>query len=353
MIRPGRTSSEAKTEPAFAAHVEVVSNVWYGELVGAEQIGACGQSQLAAVLGSLRLFIRSRRSRAVITSEGTLRPLGLVTLASLLAVTRRRKLILVEFLPGRKRGFAGRLVEIAYRAVLHRTCLGVHVLTAGEGVEYQRRYGLDPGTVRHIPFYYLDDRVGVEPVPAAGRRGIVASGRNSCDWKTLIDAADGQNWPLTIICPATDRPAIADSARRAGVHILTDLPRAEHDGRLGAAQLFLAVMKDQGGSSGHVRLASAAARETPLIASAIPGIRGYESLAVQTVPPEDASALRAAINAALLDPVGLRQREEDVLRVAATRPFAVYTGEVAHFIEQVLPADDAARRHRIRPTRNR
>ena len=344
-IRSHLRSARAPTPDA-----DLLSNIWYGNLVGAQQAGPRATTQIDAVLGAVRLFVRSRRSRALITSEGALRPVGLVTLAMLLAVARRRTLILVEFLPGRKRGFSGRLVEAAYRLFLRRACLGVQVMTAWEREEYRCRYRLDAGTVRHIPFYSVDERIRTEPVPAENRRGIVSSGRNSCDWQTLIDAADGQNWSLTIICPAADKAAISDSAGRAGVEILTDLPRAEHDGRLGGAKLFLAVLKDQGGSSGHVRLASAAAHQTPVIASAIPGIRGYEALAVATVPPGDPTALRAAVNAALLDPIGVRERERDVLQRAAARPFAVYAGEVAHFIDQVLPGNVAARHRRLRPT---
>ncbi len=310
----------------------VVSNVWHGDLVGAERVPPAPAALLPAARHAVRLFRRCRHAEALVTSEGTMRPIGLAVYSLLSWVNRCRNLVLVEFLPGRKRGLSGAIMEAAYRALLGRACRGVQVMTAWERDEYRQRYGFGDDVVRHIPFYFIDDRIGWDPVPNAARRGVVSSGRNSCDWPTLIEAARDQGWDLTIVCSGSDRADIAESAAVAGIRLLSDLPRSEHDQLLAEAALFLVVLRDQGGSSGHVRLASAAARGTAAIVSAIPGIEGYDELAVQTVPPGDPAALRAAVNAALAEPQEVARREQAVLTRARRRPYQAYTEDIVSFL---------------------
>lgn len=313
-----------------------VSNTWYGQLVDATPLPPPGPSSRRAVAAAWTMFLAARRGRAVVTSEGTMRPAGLVVLALALALTRRRQVVLTEFLPGRKSGWQGRVVDRAYRLLLPRVCLGIQTMTPGEAAQYAQRYAIEPGRFRCVPFYFVDDRVTVEVVAPQDRSGLFASGKNSVDWDTLLDAAEGQDWPLTLVCTSAEATRIADRAAEVGVAVLSDIPRADHDARLGRALVSLVVLQDTGASSGHVRLATAALRETPVIASEIPGIEGYTDLTVSTVPPRNPAALRAAVNAALASPDEVAAAEARVVAHAATRPFSRYAGDVTDFIRAAL-----------------
>ena len=226
----------------------MAGQVWHADLVGAERVPVTNGSQWRALLGAVALFRRHRRRPALITSEGTLRPVGLVAYALLSRLTGCRNLVLVEFLPGRKRGLGGAVMEVFYRLLLGRTCRGVQVMTDWERTAYIRRYRFEPDLVHHIPFYRYDERIAVTPVAADRRHGVMSSGRNSCDWPTLIAAAHGQNWQLTVVCPGADRPAIEASAAAAGVTVLTDLPRVDHDRLLAGSRLLVVALRDQGGA---------------------------------------------------------------------------------------------------------
>lgn len=324
-------------EPAgqvVGASDQRVGTDWYADLVGARRVELRTGSTRHAVQSAWSLFRLSRTVRSITTTEGSLSPVGLGLLASLLALRRRRALVLLQFLPGRKVGLSGRAVDLVYRLSLRRACLGVQVMTAEEKDTYVQRYRLAPDLVRHLPYYHVDDRVPVEIVPVTQRRGVLASGRNSCDWSTLLTAADGQGWPLTIVCAEDERRAIARRAAALGVTVRSEIPRAEHNQLLAEAELFLVVVKDRGASSGHVRLASAALRSTPVVATSIPGTSGYEHLAVATVPAEDPSALRQAVNSLLADPSATAAAAERVRARAWDRPLSRYAAEVRDFVQE-------------------
>jgi glycosyltransferase involved in cell wall biosynthesis len=55
------------------------------------------------------------------------------------------------------------------------------------------------------------------------------------------------------------------------------------------------------GSAGHVRLTTAIAAGTPIVASRIRGLEGYLHVIAQAVPPGDTAALRGAVNRFLAD----------------------------------------------------
>ena len=326
----------SSSAPAGAAGSDAgrLATDWYGDLVGATRLTVRTSSVPQAVRSAWTVFRASERCRSVVTTEGSMSPVGLGLLALLLAVRRRRRLVLLQFLPGHKVGLSGRLVDGLYRQVLRRACLGVQVMTLEEKERYERTYALPPDRVRHVPYYYVDDRVPLEPVPFEDRSGILASGRNSCDWETLLDAAEGQGWPLTIVCPEADRTEIADRAAAAGVQVLAEIPRAEHNRLLASARLFVVVLKDRGASSGHVRLASAALRRTPVVATSIPGTSGYEHLTVATVPEQDPGTLRREVNRLLAEPDVLAEAAERVHRDAWQRPLSRYASEIRAFVDR-------------------
>lgn len=277
-----------------------VSNIWYGDLIEAQVLAPPRRRRLTQFVAGIRMHAAARGHELIITSEGRLGPPGVVSLAMLLALTRQRKLVLLEFLPGRKSGLLGRAVATAYRILLKRVCLLVQVMTEPEVALYAREYSLPLEVMRHVPFYYLDDRVHVDPDLA--RHGIMSSGYQSCDWDTLLDAAQGQSWPLTIVCAPAEANRIGRRAREVGATVLTDLPRDEHDRLLAHAALYIVSLTNDRVSSGHTRLMSALSSRTATIVSDVPGIAGYEMLASALVPADNPVALRDAVNAALADP---------------------------------------------------
>jgi glycosyltransferase involved in cell wall biosynthesis len=313
--------------------IRVVSNISYGSLVDA--VDPTRRSTRRGRLGNvLRLFRATRAADVVFTNESKASPAGLVLLALLLFASRQRKLVLAEFLPGIRTGVRGRMITVAYRALLPRVLVRAQVMTEWEQDDYSARYNIPRERLRVIPFYYFDDRLVPEPVEwdSVHREGYVSTGKNSCDWDTLIAAAAGQNWPLTIICREGERSSISESAAKAGITVRTDLPRDEHDRLLANSAMLIVALRDRSVSAGHVRLMTAATLGVPVIATAVPGIAGYEHLTVATVPPADPTALRRAVQDLIGEPAQLRAAMEKVRVSALTRPYSTYIREIASLV---------------------
>jgi len=99
--------------------------------------------------------------------------------------------------------------------------------------------------MRHIPFYYYDDRVAAVPALADFDRlpALFSSGRNSCDWGTLIAAAEGQGWDLTIVSSTSDWERYHAEAEAAGIRMIHEIPRAQHDEMLDRAGIFVMALR--------------------------------------------------------------------------------------------------------------
>jgi len=314
--------------------MSAVTNIWYGALVNAEWVDVTHGGKLAQLRSGLRLFGKARRHDQIITSEGRTGPIGVVVLLLLLVATRQRKLVLMEFLPGTKRGL-GRLVRLVYRAALHRACLGIQVMTAPEREQYTSEYNIPLGLLKVIPFYFVDDGVVPEP-DTAPRHGVLSSGRQSCDWDTLIDSVLGQHWDVTMVCSRTAAVRYGSRATSAGIRVLVDIPLEEHDDLLATAALYVLPLTTSSVSSGQTRLMSAMSYRTPTIASEVVGIAGYERLATRLVPAGNAQALREAIAGALGDQGSLRAEMRVASSLALTRTRSIYTAEVETFLRGTI-----------------
>ncbi|NYD68518.1 glycosyltransferase [Agromyces atrinae] len=215
-------------------------------------------------------------------------------------------------------------------------------MTAWERDDYASRYKIAPERLKLIPFYYFDDRVVTEPREWSpdGRVGYLSTGKNSCDWSTVIQAAEGQNWPLTIACKRSEFDEHSEAAGHAGIEMRSNIPRAEHDEKLAHSQLLIVALKERRLSAGHVRLMTAATYGTPVIATRVSGIRGYEELAAALVEPGDAESLRAGVASLMADPDELREQMNRVRSFARSRPYSVYASELRSF---VLKASDQGR----------
>jgi hypothetical protein len=308
----------------------ILSNSWYGSLINATQLPSPGRTVRKSITGGLSMFYHSWKHDTVLTTEGAIHPPGLCVLIVLLAFSHQRKLVLLEFLPGRKSGASGAIVRWAYRNFLHRVCVSIQVMTDWEAEDYASRYSLPAELLTHIPFYFVDDRI--TPSSGVERQGILASGRNSCDWSTLLDAAEGQNWPLTIVCPAEDLPKIEDRAKLVGAKAIANMNRESHDRLLGKSELYILALKETHVSAGHVRLMSALTRKTPLIASATKGVLGYLQLATATVPSGDYLELRRTVNRALEDKAWISERLNRAYELGLQRTFSTYADEVRSLI---------------------
>lgn len=275
----------------------------------------------------------------IITTEGNQRPVGLALLLILLHFSKReRSIILLEFLPGKKEGLQGVIVEWIYVKLLHRQCLAVQVMTDWEGGAYQARYNLDPSRIRTVPFYWSDDLTDIIVRPE-DRFGIFASGKNSCDWDTLLDAADGQDWPLTIVCTKKDYRRLRARAMKLGVNILSEIPRDVHDEMMRNSRLVVVPLKDEGRSSGHVRLMTAASMNVPVIAADIPGCEGYLHLAVDVYTAGDSGELRKRVNSVLTAYGTALTQQETVRTLALSRPRMLYEDQVRDFLYEFSKSD--------------
>lgn len=311
----------------------VVSNVWYGESLGADILAQPSGGYVGAVVSALSLLSAAGRNGIVVTSEGVARPAGIVVLALICALRRHRSLVIVEFLPGLKSGLTGRTVRFLYRRLLHRAARSIQVMTQWERSLYIDEYNLDPAAVTVVPFYFYDDSTSRTPTPDADRVGVFASGRSSCDWNLLIDAARDRPWNLTIVCSADDHDDVVRSAAGTDIVVRSEVSEEEHADMLAAASVYVIPLQDRSVSAGHVRIMSAATLETPVVVTDVRGLEGYKHLAAAVVPAGDAVALREAVDRLTNDPV-TRERERSRVRdLASANTRSMYLADIGKLLD--------------------
>lgn len=77
-----------------------------------------------------------------------------------------------------------------------------------------------------------------------------------------------------------------------------------------------------------MRLMTAATYGLPVVATEVPGIRGYGELVCSMVPPADAHAMRDAVNRYVTSPELLRRDALQVRKAASLRPRSLYIEEL-------------------------
>jgi hypothetical protein len=184
--------------------------------------------------------------------------------------------------------------------LLRRSCRELHVMVAGDVPAYAAAFGFPVDHITFVPWPMItgDNFSGMVPLPLAERRIVLSSGRASCDWETLLAAAEGQGWPLVIVCSAEDLPRIKDNPLSQGVEIRSEISRAEHEELVKSARLYILSLAESNISSGQIRLSHCSEFRTPLIASDVYGLRGYleDGVTGIAVPPGDPIALRRVAN---------------------------------------------------------
>jgi glycosyltransferase involved in cell wall biosynthesis len=212
---------------------------------------------------------------------------------------------------------------------MRRTVIAAHVLSEPERERYSRLYDFPIDRLHFIPFpLFRQTYRPAEEGPAIG--GVVVSGRAVCDWELVFAAADGADWPLTVICSEKDAARVGGLNRdnRATLHV--EVPPQEHDRLVNRADVYVLAVREEATSAGHVRLRSAIENGTPVVATAISGLTGYlEPGAIRSVPPRDPRALRAAIDELLAHP------EERERMAAAARAWAAGERSFEHYLSSM------------------
>ncbi len=242
-----------------------------------------------------------------------------------------RKLVVVHFIdhPPRPEGSEA-IVDRVWRPIerwaIRRAVLRAQVFSACEPTLYAGRFGVELDRFRFVPYAWRYPPADARPDfrPAAEREGVIAAGRSFCDWTTLFAAARGEDWPLTVVCRAGDRPEIARLNTPPRATVFSELSADRTRTLIGQASLSAVTMYDSGISQGHTRLCDCVNAGTPVVVSRTRSLEGYlePDRTALIVPPGDAIALRQAINALLTDSA----RQEELARAAWLRA-AVWTWE--------------------------
>lgn len=342
----------ADTSGQRSASGEVIASDWYAEMLGEgftgidRAIDASFPGWLARLAGRLAplrglLVFRlaaNRRGVALVRGEA-----GMGTLLLLEALLRRRRAIVILELIARRPSRRGR--RALYRAwsrlfaepAMRRALAGAQVLTEGERARYAQEIGVEVARLRLIPWAAS---AGAAPAPAAGRAGVLASGRPWCDWETLFAAAEGRAWQLTVVHGEADRERVAALNSRARATTLCEIPRAEHERLLRAAAVYVIALRADAPSAGQVRLMAAVDAGTPVVATRVPALDGYveEGVSALVVLPHDPDALGAAVERLIEVPAERERLAAAAIERARGWTYGEYFSAIGAFIDDALPS---------------
>ena len=214
----------------------IVASGWYAANIGPPFVAiedAIGERRIARLRAGRGMLIylaaRAGAGAALLRRErGALAALGLV------AVFGGARIVVLELIPDRpaRPGWRRTLKRAWFRAVerpiVRRGMRAGQTLSAAERASLATLYGIPPERLVHVP-WALTRTASAEIAPASERTGVVSSGRAACDWETLFAAAEGADWPLTVVCGAADRERVEALNRGGRARVLAEIPRAEHD----------------------------------------------------------------------------------------------------------------------------
>jgi glycosyltransferase involved in cell wall biosynthesis len=295
----------------------------------------------AARFGPLRglLIHRCARNSAVLALLKDER--GTSTAVLLEALFGRRRVVLLEFLGRPRHGRRLlRMIEAVRRRLIEgpamRRAISVgQVLTEWERWSYADAYGVPVERFRVVrwPLSRTGERSLTERRDA--NRAVVASGRAYTDWDTVLAAARGRDWKLTIVCGRRDLERIEARAQRLGASVMWELPREEHDDLVRRAAVYVLALREAGVSAGHVRLMAAVDAGTAVVATRSRGLAGYvtEETAL-LVPPCDPQALGEAVDSLLGDAAAQARMGEAAFARARTWTYEEYFRAIAQMLEE-------------------
>jgi hypothetical protein len=214
------------------------------------------------------------------------------------------------------------------------------VLTERERSHYGKLFEIPEERFVFIPWpkRLRNDRFVEALMPKSDERLIVSSGREACDWETLIKAAEGQDWHLRIICGRRDLPRVKRLNRNGVADVLCDITREEHESQVRRAVVYVLSLLERERSSGHVRIGDVTRAGTPIVATAVKGIEGYidDGETGLLVPPGDVSLLRAAVNRLLTDAPYRRSLAKNAFDRAANNTREDYMEKIGVLIRRVV-----------------
>jgi len=216
------------------------------------------------------------------------------------------------------------------------------------------RLGFDEQRTHCIHFhcdqgFFTPDALAVPPVV---RDGLVAVGRELRDYPTLVEAVRGLDTRLVIVgdSPWSRRAdQLADVGLPENVELRKGLSYEALRQLYASSELAVVPLQDVDSPAGVTSVFEALATATPVVVSGTSGL--IDSLAgcdgVQTVPPGDVEALRAALQG-LLDAPARRAAMGRAGRQAieAERSLDAYVERLAGIVEGAEQAEAARRRSR-------
>ena len=306
------SASQTLRVPADTGTAATLVDAWYAEALrpfGASAVDAALAERFPAIwvrlarrvpaVRGVLWFLASRNAHRIV-SPFSAPGLPMLLLLHRCLSPRPPQLLLLEFLRGEPEGRLARLKEslhvAMFSALLPHMLARAQVMTPWEVQAYATKYRLPRECFTFIAFPMVR-----QPTPALADwhgtpRQVLASGRAACDWATLMNAARGATWPLTIVCAASDRPAVDALNRDGRARVLSEISHEAHQQLLDQAAVYALVLREQRASSGQVRLAHAAMRERSLDAY-VDRIRAFvfdDSAGSRPSPGAGATPLRVA-----------------------------------------------------------
>jgi len=216
----------------------------------------------------------------------------------------------LEFIRRRPLGFIHRFLypfwfKIFAAPSVRKAVSKAQVMTNWEREHYAKMFNTEEDRFVHIPFPMIRSASPRHPINREYDNYIMSSGRNSCDWDTLIQAVrDIPQYPITIVHSKKDARNFKNITLPSNIKLLCDIPLEEHDRLLKKAACFVITLIDTVGSSGHVRLSHAIHLGVPVIVTSASGIEEYlrDGETGIVVPPGAPLALREAIHRLMKDP---------------------------------------------------
>jgi glycosyltransferase involved in cell wall biosynthesis len=267
---------------------------------------------LGGLVRGLLLASAGRHAAVVVVNDNL--P-GVATLLFVEAwVRRRRRVVMLQFRRREqpRRAWARAVYEawlrLVRRPAVRRAMAEGHVASPREQDGYAIEYAIPKERLVYIPWPWRQfrDQPAVTKGSAAtdGPPLVLSSGRTQCDWKTMVEAANGRPWKLVIVCSRHDIDSVRMLPRGPNVEVRGEIPLAEHAELMARARVYAMAMEDHWVSAGHVRLMHANQHGVPVVATRTPALDDYvaDGETALLVPPGDPEALRNAIERILGDP---------------------------------------------------
>jgi len=219
--------------------------------------------------GRLRLAMRLFRSRArydVVLTTGNQVTLYYGLLCRLFFV--RSKQVVVQLYLNQRPGLLNWLHDVLMRMVLARA-RGVLISSTGEAELVESRFGVPQSAIRFIPYH-----TNVMQPEDLGTDGeyVLAAGRNFRDYDTLIDAVDGLDVQLLIVC---GQEHLRGRRIPSNVTVEREIPWDDYLRRVREARFVVVPLSSELVPAGQVAILEAMGYGKPVITTRSVGTTDY------------------------------------------------------------------------------